>query len=78
MDESFNANYIPLTIKYIRTMKRENVDAFTDILVCAGQLGVQDADFWRAIKEVLVVQRMYRYMSLHSIGDAIKSFAIVG
>lgn len=78
LDEAFKTKYIPLTIQYIRTMKRDNVDAFTDILISAGQLGVQDAEFWRAIKEVLVVQRMYRYMSLHSIGDAIKSFAIVG
>jgi hypothetical protein len=40
LDESFKAKYVPLTIQYIRSMKRDNVDAFTDILVSAGQLGV--------------------------------------
>lgn len=40
LDESFKAKYLPLTIQYLRSMKRENVDAFTDILVSAGQLGV--------------------------------------
>lgn len=78
LDDSFRTKYVPLTTQYIRSMKRDNVEAFTDIIINAGQLGVQDPEFWRAVKEVLVVHRMYRYMSLHTIGDAIKSFAIVG
>jgi hypothetical protein len=78
LDAAFENNYVPLTTQYIRTFTNENAESFADIVVYAGQLGVTDAEFWRAVKEVLVMQRMYRYMPLESFGDAIKSFAIVG
>lgn len=78
LDEAGTRNYTELTTKYIRTMTKENSEAFADIIIHAGQVGVQDSDFWRAIKEVLVKQRMYRYMPLNSFGETIKSFAIVG
>lgn len=78
LDSAFEQNYVPLTTKYIRTFTDDNAEAFAEIVIYAGQLGVTDSEFWRAVKEVLVMQRMYRYMPLESFGDAIKSFAIVG
>jgi hypothetical protein len=54
LDEAGTRNYTELSVKYIRTMTKENSEAFSDIIIHAGQLGVQDSDFWRAIKEVLV------------------------
>jgi hypothetical protein len=78
LDDAFDNNYVPLTTQYIRTFTNENAEAFAEIVTYAGQLGVTDGEFWRAVKEVLVMQRMYRYMPLDSFGEAIKSFAIVG
>lgn len=78
MDDAFTNNYVPLTTQYLRTFTHENAESFADIVIYAGQLGVQDAEFWRAVKEVLVMKRMYRYMPLDCFGEAIKSFAIVG
>lgn len=78
LDETFTGGYVPLTTQYIRTMNKEHAESFADIIIYAGQLGVQDAEFWRAVKETLVIKRMYRYMPLKSFGECIKSFAIVG
>lgn len=78
LDEGFERGVIPLMTRYIRTFDRENNQAFTDIVSSAGALGVADEDFWRAVKEVMVMQRMYRYIPLEQMGDIIKSFAIVG
>jgi hypothetical protein len=78
LDSSFENDYIPLTTRYIRTFTNENAESFAEIITYAGQLGVTDGEFWRAVKEVLVMQRMYRYMPIESFGEAIKSFAIVG
>ena len=78
LDSAFNNNYLPLTTSYIRNFTDQNAEAFAEIVTCAGQLGVSNGEFWRAVKEVLVMKRMYRYMPLESFGDVIKSFAIVG
>lgn len=78
LDSNFHNSLIPLMTKYLRTFDYQNNQAFTDIVIKAGELGVEDKEFWRAVKEVMVVQRMFRYIPLEQMGDVIKSFAVVG
>ena len=77
-DEHFFNGLIPLTTRYLRQFTRENSRAFTEIVRSAGALGVEDKDFWRAIKECLAINRLYRYIPLDDMGEVIKGFAIVG
>ena len=77
-DQHFFNGLVPLTTKYIRKFNSGNARAFAEIVRSAGALGVEDKDFWRAVKECLAINRMYRYMPLDYIGDVIKGFAIVG
>lgn len=78
LDSGFHNGIIPLMTKYLRTFDNQNNQAYTDIVTKAGELGVEDEEFWRAVKEVMVMQRMYRYIPLEQMGEVIKSFAVVG
>lgn len=78
LDAGFHNGLIPFITKHLRAFTLQNNQAFTDIVINAGLLGVTDADFWRAVKEVMVIQRMYRYIPLEQMGEVIKSFAVVG
>lgn len=74
----FDTQMVPLYTKYIRTFNRENVVGYTDMIISAAQLGVEDEDFWRAAKEKLVMERLDKFIAREKIPDVIKSFAIVG
>jgi hypothetical protein len=78
LDSHFHNGVIPLMTKYVKIFNSENSEAFTDIVVSAGELGVQDPEFWRAVKETLVINRMDKFIETGRIGEVIRSMAIVG
>jgi len=78
LDQQFHENFVPILTKYVRLFNSENSEAFVEVVVSAGELGIQDGEFWRAVKETLVINRMDKFIETCRIGDVIKSFAVVG
>ena len=78
LDKDFYNDFLPILTEYVLLFDRENCQAYADVIIHAGELGVEDFDFWNAVKTTLHTKRMQRYIPVKSLGAVIKAFAIVG
>lgn len=78
LDEGFYNDFLPILTSHVKLLTSSQADTFSNIVMMAGDMGVQDIDFWSACKEVLFLQRMQRYIKVEKLGLCIKAFAMVG
>lgn len=60
LDSHFHKGIVPFYTKYVKILTKEENWAFCEILKNGAELGVEDEEFWRGVKETFVMQRMYR------------------
>lgn len=75
LDENFYGVILPIIKEFVKNMDRNHNKSLAELIKHLGWLKVEDEGLWRLFEQKLVQEKLYRYIPLRDLCEAINGFA---